>query len=449
MKLSVVEKIGFGAGDMAINVVIIAMQLLLAYFYTDIYGLRAADVGVLLIVVRMIDAIIDPVMGMLTDKVSTRWGRYRPWLLWFAIPFGFAVWLMFITPDMTYMAKLMWAYFTYILMTLVYTVITIPYISLIGVITDEPNERLSANGYRFVMTKIAAFLVTIVVPMLAVWLGQGNKALGYQLSMGLLGTMGAVLFIFCFMTTRERSEPELPSLSVKQQFTNLLCNDQWLILGVVIMLLMCGYVIRGSVAAYYAKYYLGGGDNLISPFLTVGVVASILAMIVTTRVTSFWDKIKMFRYTQLITFALSIAMYFCVGQHNLIFAFIFYFLINFFCDMQLPVFWSSIAEAVDYGEKKTRLRVSGLAFGGILFFQKFGMGVAGGVLGFLLSHFGYQADASQSARALTGIALMMTVIPAGFHLLIGLLMKKYLINNDYYRDIQSELAQRRVRGGNR
>ncbi|AJZ87606.1 MFS transporter [Cedecea neteri] len=444
MKLSIVEKVGFGAGDMAINVVIVAMQLLLAYFYTDIYGLKAADVGVLLIVVRMIDAFIDPAMGMLTDKISTRWGRYRPWLIWFAVPFGFAVYLMFITPDVAYTAKLAWAYFTYILMTVVYTAITIPYISLIGVISNDPVERLSANGYRFVMTKIAAFLVTIVVPMLAVWLGQGSKAHGYQLSMGLMGAMGTLLFIFCFLTTRERSEPELPSLSIKQQFANLLRNDQWLILGVVIMLLMCGYVIRGSVAAYYAKYYLGGGDALISPFLTTGVVASILAMVATTWVTKFWDKIKMFRYTQLITFALSLAMYFCVGQQSLVLAFIFYFLINFFCDMQMPVFWSSIAEAVDYGEKKTGLRVSGLAFGGILFFQKFGMGIAGGVLGFLLSHFDYQADVQQSARSLAGIALMMTMIPALFHLAVGLLMKKYLINNHYYRDIQADLAHRQA-----
>lgn len=444
MKLSIVEKVGFGAGDMAINVVIVAMQLLLAYFYTDIYGLKAADVGVLFIVVRMIDAFIDPAMGMLTDKISTRWGRYRPWLIWFAVPFGFAVYLMFITPDVVYTAKLAWAYFTYILMTLVYTAITIPYISLIGVISNDPVERLSANGYRFVMTKIAAFLVTIVVPVLAVWLGQGSKAHGYQLSMGLMGIMGTLLFVFCFLTTRERSEPELPSLNIKAQFANLLRNDQWLILGVVIMLLMCGYVIRGSVAAYYAKYYLGGGDALISPFLTTGVVASILAMVATTWVTKFWDKIKMFRYTQLITFALSFAMYFFVDQQSLILAFIFYFLINFFCDMQMPVFWSSIAEAVDYGEKKTGLRVSGLAFGGILFFQKFGMGIAGGVLGFLLSHFGYQADVQQSARSLAGIALMMTTIPAVFHLAVGLLMRKYLINNHYYRDIQADLAHRQA-----
>lgn len=443
MKLSIVEKIGFGAGDMAINVVIIAMQLLLAYFYTDIYGLSAADVGVLFVVVRMIDAIIDPAMGVLTDKLNTRWGRYRPWLLWFAIPFGFAVYLMFITPDMAYMAKLAWAYGTYILMTLVYTAITIPYISMIGVITSDPVERLSANGYRFVMTKIAAFLVTIVVPMLAVWLGQGNKALGYQFSMGLMGAMGALLFIFCFLTTRERSEPEITSLSVGKQFKYLLRNDQWIILGVVILLLMCGYVIRGSVAAYYAKYYLNGGDSLISPFLTTGVVASILAMIATTWITKFWDKIKMFRYTQIITFVLSALMYFFVGRETLSWRLrsIFLLISSAICKCRCsgplsPKRWIT--------EKETGLRVSGLAFGGILFFQKFGMGIAGGILGFLLSHFGYQADVEQSARSLTGIALMMTLIPALFHLAVGLLMKKYLINNEYYRDIQLALAQKQA-----
>ncbi|HEI8867436.1 TPA: MFS transporter [Serratia odorifera] len=442
MKLSVIEKIGFGAGDMAINIIMIAMQLLLAYFYTDIYGLHAVDVGVLFMVVRFLDAIIDPLMGMYTDKVNTRWGRYRPYLLWFALPFGFAVYLMFITPDVAYTAKLAWAYFTYILMTVVYTAITIPYISMIGVITDDPLERLSANGYRFVMTKIAAFLVTIIVPIMAVWLGQGNKALGYQLSMGLMGAVGAALFIFCFLATRERSRPEIPTMRSGEQFRLLLRNDQWLLLGVVIMLLMCGYVIRGSVAAYYAKYYLNGGDALISPFLTIGVVASILAMISTTYITRAYDKIKLFRHSQMMTFILSLAMYFLVGQGDLWLAFVAYFLINYFCDMQMPIFWSSIAEAVDYGENKNGKRVSGLAFGGILFFQKFGMGIAGGILGFLLSYFGYQPDAQQSPTALAGIALMMTVIPALFHFAISLIMKRYIINNHYYAELKLALGKR-------
>lgn len=189
---------------------------------------------------------------------------------------------MFITPDMAYMAKLAWAYGTYILMT------TGLYRDHHSLYFDDwrdyqrPRRTVKRQRLSFCDDQDCRFPVTIVVPMLAVWLGQGNKALGYQFSMGLMGAMGALLFIFCFLTTRERSEPEITSLSVGKQFKYLLRNDQWIILGVVILLLMCGYVIRGSVAAYYAKYYLNGGDSLISPFLTTGVVASILAMIATT-----------------------------------------------------------------------------------------------------------------------------------------------------------------------
>lgn len=440
MKLSVSEKIGFGAGDMAIAIVMISMQLLLAYFYTDIYGLKAADVAVLMIVVRFIDALIDPMMGLLTDKVNTRWGRYRPYLVVFAIPFGFSIYLMFITPDFNYAGKLIWAYASYIVMTLMYTLITIPYISLIGVITDDPIERLSANGYRFVMTKIAAFLVTIIVPLMSAYLGKGNLAWGYQLSMGLMGAFGAVLFLFCFFNTKERVKPKLDTIPVKEQVKLLLRNDQWIILGIVIALIMCGGSIRAAVAAYYAKYFLGGGDSLIPEFLSTGVAASILAMIFSTWMTKVIDKVTIFRISQLATFAAGALMYVFVGSNDVLLAFVFYFVVSFVADIQLPIFWAAIAEAVDYGEMKNGKRVSGLAFGGILFFQKFGMGLAGGFVGFALAYFNYQPDVEQSASSLSGINLMMTIIPAFFHLAVGLLMYKYIINNAHYRKIQKSIS---------
>lgn len=440
MKLSISEKIGFGAGDMAIAIVMISMQLLLAYFYTDIYGLRAADVAVLMIVVRFIDALIDPVLGLLTDKFNSKWGRYRPYLLIFAIPFGFSIYLMFITPDFTYFGKLVWAYATYILLTLMYTLIAIPYISLIGVISDDPIERLSANGYRFVMTKVAAFMVSILVPMLAVYLGKGSLSFGYQVSMGLMGALGSVLILFCFFNTKERVKPALESMPVKTQLKLLLRNDQWIVLGIVVALIMMGGTIRASVAAYYAKYYLGGGDALIPQLLSTGVAASILAMVVSTWITKTIDKVIIFRYSQIATFIAGIAMYFCVGSNDIMLAFIFYFIVSFVADIQLPIFWASIAEVVDYGEVKTGKRVSGLAFGGILFFQKFGMGVAGGFVGFALAYINYQPDVAQTASALTGINLMMTIIPSVFHLLVGLLMYKYVINNTCYHEIKQRLA---------
>ncbi len=439
MKLSIREKIGFGAGDMAVNIVMITMQLIIAYFYTDIYGLDPVDMGILFMVVRLIDAFSDPVMGMITDKCHSKHGHYRPFMLWFAIPFGVAVYLAFITPDLAYSYKLAWAYFSYILLTLIFTIVTIPYISLIGVITDDPAERLSANGYRFVLVKVAAFLVTIVVPALALYLGDGNMQDGYQPAMGLMGILGSVLFLVCFFTTKERIKPVIEKTKLKEQAKLLLRNDQWLFLCVVLVLLMCGIVIRGSVGAYYAKYYLNGGDALISPFLATGVTASILAMIASTWITKFYCKIKLFRYSQILTFVLCIAMYLTVGQDDIVLAFVFTFLIWLFADMYMPIFWSSIAEAVDYGHRKTGIRVSGLAFGGISFCQKLGMGIAGGLLGYLLSYFNYQADVEQSEFTLNGIALLVTVIPAIFHLAIGLIMRKYFISNEYYDEIASDL----------
>ncbi len=439
MKLSITEKIGFGAGDMAVNIVMITMQLIIAYFYTDIYGLDPADMGVLFIVVRLIDAFSDPVMGMITDKCNSKHGHYRPFMLWFAIPFGVAVYLAFITPDLAYSCKLAWAYFSYILLTLLFTIVTIPYISLIGVITDDPAERLSANGYRFVLVKVAAFLVTIVVPALALYLGDGNMRDGYQPAMGMMGILGSILFLVCFFTTKERIKPVIEKTTFKEQAKLLLTNDQWLLLCAVLVLLMCGIVIRGSVGTYYAKYYLQGGDILISPFLATGVTASILAMIASTWITKFYCKIKLFRYSQILTFVLCIAMYFAVGQDDIVLAFVFTFLIWFSADLYMPVFWSSIAEAVDYGHRKTGIRVSGLAFGGISFCQKLGMGVAGGLLGYLLSYFNYQADAEQSEFTLNGIALLVTVIPAIFHLAVGLIMYRYFISNAYYDEIASDL----------
>jgi len=439
MKLSIREKIGFGAGDMAVNIVMITMQLIIAYFYTDIYGLNPADMGVLFIVVRLIDAFSDPVMGMITDKCNSKHGHYRPFMLWFAIPFGVAVYLAFITPDIAYSYKLAWAYFSYILLTLLFTIVTIPYISLIGVITDDPAERLSANGYRFVLVKVAAFLVTIVVPALALYLGDGNMRDGYQPAMGLMGILGSILFLVCFFTTKERIKPVIEKTKLKEQAKLLLTNDQWLLLCAALVLLMCGIVIRGSVGTYYAKYYLHGGDILISPFLATGVTASILAMIASTWITKFYCKIKLFRYSQIITFVLCMAMYFAVGQDDIVLAFVFTFLIWFSADLYMPIFWSSIAEAVDYGHRKTGIRVSGLAFGGISFCQKLGMGVAGGLLGYLLSYFNYQADVEQSEFTLNGIALLVTVIPAIFHLAVGLIMRRYFISNTYYDEIASDL----------
>jgi len=440
-KLSVIEKLGYGAGDMAVNVVISSMMLIVTFFYTDVFGLKPQDVALLFILVRMVDAVADPLMGTFTDRHTTRWGRYRPYFLVMALPFGISVFLTFTTPDLAYNLKLVWAYATYLLVMLIFTAVTIPYISLIGVLTADPQERLSANGYRLFFAKVAAFLVTIVVPQLAVAWGGARLADGYKWAMGLMGLMATLLFLFCFFSTTERIQHKVDHKPLREQLRLLLRNDQWMVLATVCVVGTIGYVIRGSVAAYYAKYYLHGDARLMSAFMATGVTAAILAMVASTWITKVYCKVKLFRYSQLVVGALSVMMFVLVKPGDVVLAFVLYFLISFVVDLHAPVFWSAIAEAVDYGHARTGRRVSGLAFGGISFCQKAGMGVAGAIVGWLLAGFDYVPDRPQSSYTLIGIALMLTIIPGAFHVLMGGLMYRYRITDAYYHQLKGQIVE--------
>ena len=238
-KLSTLEKVGFGAGDMALNVVISSMMLIITFFYTDIYGLKTTDLALLFVVVKIIGALSDLVVGQMTDSFLTRWGRYRPYLLLLAVPYGISVFMVFSTPDWSYHAKMIWAYSTYILMTLMTSGVGVAYISLPSALTADPQERLSANGYRLFLAKVGAFMVTIVVPVLAQRWGNGNPAAGYQAAMALMAVLGVVLFLFCFFTTTERVVHKVARQPLGEQVRVLLKNDQWLIL--------CGACVTGTI----------------------------------------------------------------------------------------------------------------------------------------------------------------------------------------------------------
>ena len=439
-RLTVLEKIGFGGGDAAVNVVWSALAIIITFFYTDVYRLNVAHIAMLGLIPRLIDAFADVGMGMYTDSHTTRWGRYRPYFLIFAVPFGLTVMLVFTTPDLSYDGKLIWAYTTYILMMLVFTAIVIPYISLPGVLTADPQERLSANGYRLFFAKGASLLVNTFVPIFAARWGQEHLAKGYQFSMAVMAGMATLLFIFCFFTTTERVVHKSDRKPLGQQLGLLLKNDQWMVLFWVCLIGTIGYVIRGSAALYYAKYFLGGDAKIQAAFVTTGIIGNILSMVASTWITKKFCKIQLFRWSQLITFALSVIMFLAVAPSSIVAAFVLYFLINFIVDLQGPVFWSIISEAVDYGEVASGKRVAGMAFGGVSFAQKMGMSLAAGMVGWLLTYFQYEADKVQSAFTLRGIALLLTVIPSVFHLGMGLLMYKYRITDKVYGEIKEKLA---------
>ena len=440
-KLSVTEKVGFGAGDMAVNVMIAAMFYFMQYFYTDIFGLQPVHVGTLFLAARFIDALSDPLMGLITDKYKTRFGRFRPYFLYLAIPYGFSVFLLFTTPDFSYNAKLVWAYVTYLFATLMFTGVAIPYISYIGVLTSDPQERLSANGYRMFFAKIANVVIVASVPDLAAYWGAGDSARGYQLAMGFMSLVGVGLLLFCFFTTRERVEHQVDKQPLREQLALLLKNDQWLILCAVCVLGTLGYALRGGVAFYYTIYYLGGTESMAAKFTSAGIAASIVSMVVSTWVTKRYCKVQLFRWSQIAVGVISLVMFFAVEPGDMLMAFVLYILLSFVVDLHAPIFWSAIAEAVDYGHVKNDKRVSGLAFGGISFCQKAGAGLAGFLTGLLLTFFGYEAGKEQTEFALTGIALMLTIIPGAFHALLGFVMFKYRITDNFYRQM---IDQQRV-----
>ncbi len=464
-KLSILEKIGYGSGDAAVNVVISSFFLIITYFYTDIFGLKFKDMALLFGLVRFMDAVADPVMGLITDKFKFKAGRYRPYFLYLSVPFGLAIYLTYTTPDFDYAMKLVYAYATYILVNLMFSAVTIPYISLISVMTSDPQEKLSANGYRLFFAKVAALLVSSAVPLIAEFVGKidwstfamnglscsydvfdkPNMALGYQVAMGIMAVMATILFVFCFYTTEERIEHVTEHQSLWEQFKLLVKNQQWLILWGSCLSGTIGYAIRTAVAIYYAKYYLGGDAKVVSTFLAVGVIASIVAMPISTMITKRFCKVKLFWMSQLGVVVISAIMFFFVQPGAIMLAYVMYFILMIVVDVHAPVFWSAIAEAVDYGQAESGKRVSGLSFGGISFAQKAGMGIAGIVVGLLFDAFGYVASTEavpnpvQSETSLLGITLMLTLIPGIFHLINGLLIMKYKITDKYYESIKEKI----------
>ncbi len=434
-KLTVLEKIGFGAGDLSINVVVYSLFALLLFFQTDVFGITAADAGMISLVVRILDAVLDITMGVVTDKFTSRWGRYRQYLLYFAVPFGLAVALLYSTPDFSsYTQKLIWAYVTYSFTMVIFTGVVIPYISLPGVITSSPQDRLSANGYRLFLAKVGGFGLTSVPLLVALW-SNGNQARGYQMAGVVMGVVATVLLLFCFFTVKERVQHVVDPTPLWTQFKLLLRNDQWLILCAVCIIGTIGYAIRTSVAAYYAKYFLGGDGKVQSLFLYASTISPIGAIVASTWLTKRICKIQLFRWSQILAVVLSVAMYFCVKPGDTVLACIFFYTVFFVVDLHAPIFWSIISESIDYGAAKTGKRVSGLAYGGISFAQKVGGGLATAVVGTLLTYCHYVPNQAQSDSALNMIALTTAVIPAVFSGIMGLIMFKYKITDSYYKNM--------------
>ena len=436
--VSVKEKIAYGLGDTASNIVFQTVMLFLTFFYTDIFGIPPAFVGTMFLAVRLIDAITDPLMGAMTDRTQTRYGKFRPYLLWFALPFGLFSVLAFTTPDLSEQGKMIYAFVTYTALMMVYTAINIPYCALGGVLTSDPKERVSVQSYRFVFAMLGGLLVSGLTLPLVEFLGEGDQAKGYQLTITAMSILGVAMFLICFWNTKERLTPSQPhQSSFKQDVGYLVKNDQWRILCIASVYLLSGMVLKTSLAIYYVKYFLQMPDK-ITLFITLGMVGNIFGCMLAQPLAKRVCKVNAYISLQLIAAALCIATYF-VPKEQVVLAFAMFILWGFAFNMATPLLWAKMADTVDYGQYKDGVRLTGIIYSSIIFFIKLGVAIGGAAAGWLLSGYGYQADVEQTPQTLNGILLSFTVYPAVGSILVAIVMRKYTLKNSKVDEIHLEL----------
>ena len=438
--LSKKEKIAYGLGDTASNIIFQTVMLFLTFFYTDIFGISPAVVGTLFLVVRVIDAVTDPIMGALTDATHTKYGSYRPYLLWLAIPFAVISVITFTTPEMDDANKIIYAFVTYTLLMLVYTAINIPYSALGGVLSGNPNERVSIQSYRFVFGMLGGLLVTSCTLPLVKWFGNGNNEMGYQLTMLVMSCLGVVLFLICFRYTKERVSNPPHKLSLKTQLHVLWQNQPFKILCMAALVLLTSMVLRTTLAIYYVKYVLGK-ENLITEFVTLGMIGNILGCACAQPLSKRLDKKAAYVYLQYISAILSCIAFFVPNEHVLL-AFLVYFLWCFFTQMATPLLWAKMADTIDYGVWQNGLRLTGLVYASIVFFIKLGLALGGAIAGWLLAYYQYQANVELSEATKNGILTSFTLYPAIGSVLVALIMSKYSLDNRTIKKITADLTQK-------
>ncbi|ABS07334.1 glycoside-pentoside-hexuronide (GPH):cation symporter [Shewanella baltica] len=436
--ISIKEKIAYGLGDTASNIVFQTVMLFLTFFYTDIFGISPAFVGTMFLLVRLIDAVTDPLMGALADRTNTRWGKFRPYLLWFALPFGIISVLAFTTPDLTEDGKMIYAFVTYTALMMVYTAINIPYCALGGVLTADPKERVSVQSYRFVFAMLGGLLVSGLTLPLVEFLGKGDQAKGYQLTILAMSILGVAMFLACFWGTKERLHPPVDqNSSFKQDFTYLLQNDQWRVLSAAAVCLLSGMVLRTSLAIYYVKYFLNLPD-MITLFITLGMVGNVFGCILAEPLAKRVCKVKAYIVLQILAATLCV-LHFFVLKDQVVLAFTLYIVWGFTFNMATPLLWAKMADTVDYGQYKTGVRITGMIYSSVIFFIKLGVAIGGAAAGWLLASYGYQADAVQSETTLNGILISFTLYPAIGSILVAFIMRRYTLNNQKVDEIHLEL----------
>lgn len=451
------EKIGYGFGDMASSMFWKLFGSYLMIFYTDVFGMSAAVVGTMFLITRVWDSAFDPIVGIVADRTHSRWGKFRPYLLFLAVPFALIGILTFVTPtgwSMT--AKIVYAYVTYSLMMMVYSAINVPYASLLGVMSPEPHDRNILSVYRMMFAYLGSFIALLLfMPMVNFFSTGHTEQHGWMMAVIVIAVMCTALFYGCFALTKERVKPINEKQNpLKEDVKDLLHNRPWwILLGAGISALVFNS-IRDGATVYYFKYFVVEESHstitlfgipfvLSGLYLAIGQAANIIGVILAAPISNRIGKKKTYMSAMILATVLSIVFYW-FNKDDLGLIFIFQVLISICAGCIFPLLWSMYADCTDYSELMTGNRATGLIFSSSSMSQKFGWAIGSAITGWLLAYFGFQANAVQSEEAIHGIKMFLSFLPAVGTLLSVVFISIYPLSEIKMKEITEELEQKRL-----
>lgn len=469
-KITLQEKIGYGFGDAASSMFWKIFGMYSLFFYTDVFGITAAAAGTMFLIARLWDSFFDVFVGIISDRTKTRWGKYRPYLLWFAIPFAVMGAITFFTPEFGQTGKLVYAYITYSLMMIVYSLINVPYASLLGVISADPKERNTLSSYRMSFAFIGSFVTFMLLQPLIDFFSKtfdsdavlqttqaaettvSTSPIGWVMGVGAIGILCIVLFLLCFSWTKERvTQIESDeNVSIKKDLKDLFRNVPWWILVATGLAALLFNAVRDSVAIYFFRDYVkvnfrmaGTGWDMTTIYFLVGQAANLLGVMAAPSISAKYGKKKTYMIAILCAGILSTFFYFI--PNNIVWILIFQFVISLFAGYVLPLLWSMFADIVDHQELLTGRRATGLIFSSSSMSQKLGWALGAAMSGWILAIFKYSPDAvEQTAQTLFGEHLMISIIPAVCCLLAFVGMMFYPLTDKKVKENTELLNQKRL-----
>lgn len=434
------EKLGYGVGDLGFNLYWTTIASFLAAFYTDVFGISAVAAGTMLLTTKIIDAFTDPVMGAIADRTRSRFGKFRPYLLFAGIPMAAAAVLTFTTPDLDNSGKLVWAYGTYTLMMVLYTILNTPYSALSGVMTASSQQRTTLISVRFLFAFTGGALVNKFTLPLVDYFGMGDATLGWQRTMLLYGSVAAIIFVITFFTTRERIQPP-PAQKTHplSDIQDLMRNRPWLILFALAIIIMMTITMRAGSAYYYFYYYVERPE-LLPDYLLCQMVAYATGAVLAPLMTRYVDKARLLMILMSIVGVLSM-LFFFVPKDQIWAIFTLNILISLALGPKSPLTWSMYADTADYNEWKNGRRATAMTFSAATFAQKLGGSLGSAGMLWILAAIGYAANQAQNDASQLGIALLQTAIPGVFAFLAVIVTRFYHLTGPELLAIQQALDE--------